>query len=91
MEETYYHRFSPSQGFALQRVYTDDRSLDECMAVYDGDVVQVPKGYHPVATIAGYDNYYLNVMAGPVRKWRFTWEQDHSWINTENMQINLII
>lgn len=84
LEETYYHRFSPSQGFALQRVYTDDRSLDECMAVYDGDVVQVPRGYHPVATIAGYDNYYLNVMAGPVRKWRFTWEQDHAWINTED-------
>ncbi|WKT00097.1 5-deoxy-glucuronate isomerase [Gallibacterium salpingitidis] len=83
LEETYYHRFEPSQGFCLQRVYTDDRSLDECMAVYDGDVVQVPKGYHPVATIAGYNNYYLNVMAGPVRKWRFTWEKDHQWINTE--------
>ncbi|TCP94725.1 5-deoxyglucuronate isomerase [Cricetibacter osteomyelitidis] len=83
LEETYYHRFEPSQGFALQRVYTDDRSLDECMAVYDGDVVQVPKGYHPVATIAGYNNYYLNVMAGPVRKWRFTWEQDHMWINSQ--------
>lgn len=83
LEETYYHRFDPPQGFALQRVYTDDRSLDECMAVYDGDVVQVPKGYHPVATIAGYDNYYLNVMAGPVRKWQFTWEKDHAWINTE--------
>ncbi len=82
LEETYYHRFDPPQGFCLQRVYTDDRALDECMAVYDGDVVQVPKGYHPVATIAGYDNYYLNVMAGPVRKWRFTWEEDHQWINT---------
>lgn len=82
LEETYYHRFDPPQGFCLQRVYTDDRSLDECMPVYDGDVVQVPKGYHPVATIAGYDNYYLNVMAGPVRKWRFTWEEDHQWINT---------
>lgn len=83
LEETYYHRFEPSQGFCLQRVYTDDRSLDECMAVYDGDVVQVPKGYHPVSTIAGYNNYYLNVMAGPVRKWRFTWEKDHAWINTQ--------
>ncbi|MDY2795881.1 5-deoxy-glucuronate isomerase [[Pasteurella] aerogenes] len=83
LEETYYHRFEPAQGFCLQRVYTDDRSLDECMAVYDGDVVQVPKGYHPVATIAGYNNYYLNVMAGPVRKWRFTWEKDHQWINTQ--------
>lgn len=82
LEETYYHRFEPSQGFCLQRVYTDDRTLDECMAVYDGDVVQVPRGYHPVATIAGYNNYYLNVMAGPVRKWRFTWEQDHQWINS---------
>ena len=81
LEETYYHRFSPSQGFALQRVYTDDRSLDECMAVYDGDVVQVPKGYHPVATIAGYDNYYLNVMAGPVRKWRVYLGQEPFLVN----------
>lgn len=82
LEETYYHRFNPKQGFALQRVYTDDRSLDECMPVYDQDVVMVPKGYHPVATIAGYDSYYLNVMAGPVRAWKFSWEQDHSWINS---------
>ncbi len=82
LEETYYHRFNPPQGFCLQRVYTDDRSLDECMAVYNRDVVKVPKGYHPVATIAGYDNYYLNVMAGPLRKWRFTWEENHAWINS---------
>lgn len=84
LEETYYHRFDPPQGFALQRVYTDDRSLDECMPVYDQDVVKVPRGYHPVATIAGYDNYYLNVMAGPVRQWKFTWEQDHAWVNSED-------
>ncbi|QLB20793.1 5-deoxy-glucuronate isomerase [Vespertiliibacter pulmonis] len=83
LEETYYHRFNPEQGFALQRVYTDDRSLDECMAVYDKDVVKVPKGYHPVATIAGYDNYYLNVMAGPIRQWKFSWEADHQWVNSE--------
>ena len=83
LEETYYHRLNPPQGFCMQRVYTDDRSLDECMAVYDKDVVKVPKGYHPVATIAGYDSYYLNVMAGPVRKWLFTWEESHLWINGE--------
>ena len=83
LEETYYHRLSPPQGFAFQRVYTDDRSLDETMAFEDGDVVLVPKGYHPVATLAGYDSYYLNVMAGPVRKWMFTWEEDHAWINRD--------
>ncbi|WP_192457568.1 5-deoxy-glucuronate isomerase [Musicola keenii] len=82
LEETYYHRLNPPQGFCLQRVYTEDRSLDECMAVYDRDVVMVPRGYHPVATLAGYDSYYLNVMAGPVRQWRFSWEQDHQWVNS---------
>ncbi|MGF1705059.1 5-deoxy-glucuronate isomerase [Enterovibrio baiacu] len=82
LEETYYHRLNPSQGFCIQRVYTDDGDLDECMAAYDKDVVMVPKGYHPVATMAGYDSYYLNVMAGPVRKWLFTWEEDHAWINS---------
>jgi len=83
LEETYYHRLSPAQGFCFQRVYTDDRDLDESMAVYDRDVVKTPKGYHPVATVAGYDNYYLNVMAGPTRKWLFTWENDHNWVNSE--------
>ena len=34
---------------AFQRVYTDDRELDEALAVADGDVVLVPRGYHPVA------------------------------------------
>ena len=29
LEETYYHRLNPPQGFAIQRVYTDDRSIDE--------------------------------------------------------------
>ncbi|MTH47860.1 5-deoxy-glucuronate isomerase [Intestinirhabdus alba] len=81
LEETYYHRFDPPQGFAFQRVYTDDRSLDVCMAPYNHDVVMVPRGYHPVATIAGYSSYYLNVMAGPERKWLFSWEEDHAWIN----------
>src|SRR3546814_2410791 len=48
LEETYYHRLQPRQGFAIQRVYTDDRSLDETISVEDGDVVMVPRGYHPV-------------------------------------------
>lgn len=87
LEETYYHRLDPQQGFCLQRVYTDDRSLDECVAVYNQDVVKVPKGYHPVATIAGYNSYYLNVMAGPLRQWRFTWEKDHAWINSDDYPI----
>ena len=80
LEETYYHRMNPPQGFAFQRVYTDDRKLDESMAVENGDVVMVPKGYHPCATIHGYDLYYLNVMAGPVRIWKFNNAKEHEWL-----------
>lgn len=80
LEETYYHRLNPPQGFGFQRVYTDDRSLDEAMAIEDGDVVLVPRGYHPCATCHGYDLYYLNVMAGPTRTWKFHNATEHEWL-----------
>jgi len=80
LEETYYHRINPPQGFALQRVYTDDGSLDETMAVQNHDVVMVPRGYHPVGAPHGYDLYYLNVMAGPNRIWKFHNDPQHEWI-----------
>ena len=80
LEETYYHRLNPPQGFAFQRVYTDDGSLDETMTVHDQDVTLVPKGYHPCGTPHGYSLYYLNVMAGPKRLWRFTTQKQHRWL-----------
>lgn len=80
LEETYYHRLNPAQGFGIQRVYTEDGELDETMAVSDGDVVLVPRGHHPCGVPYGYEMYYLNVMAGPLRKWRFTPDPAHKWI-----------
>ena len=80
LEEVYYHRLNPPQGFAFQRIYTDDRSLDETLCVEDGDVTLVPRGYHPCAALHGYDLYYLNVMAGPKRAWRFHNEPAHEWL-----------
>ena len=80
LEETYYHRLNPPQGFAFQRVYTDDRSIDEACAVENHDVVMVPRGYHPVVAPHGYDLYYLNVMAGPNRFWVFKNDPVHEWM-----------
>ena len=80
LEETYYHRLNPKQGYGIQRVFTEDGSLDETIAVHDGDVVLVPKGHHPYGSPYGYETYYLNVMAGPMRKWRFKNHPDHEWI-----------
>lgn len=80
LEETYYHRIDPPQGFAFQRVYTDARDLDESMAPGDHDVVMVPRGYHPVVMPHGYRGYYLNVMAGPRREWHFRNDPAHDWL-----------
>jgi 5-deoxy-glucuronate isomerase len=79
LEETYYHRIARPEGFAVQMVYTRDGSLDEALRVGDGDVVLVPRGYHPVVAGPGYDLYYLNVMAGPHRRWLATTDPDHRW------------
>jgi 5-deoxy-glucuronate isomerase len=65
LEEIYYHRMASPRGFAMQAVYTDDRSLDEAFQVRDGDAAP------------GYDLYYLNVMAGPSRRWLATTDPDH--------------
>ena len=54
--------------------------LDEALTPGDGDLVLVPEGYHPVGVPAGYDCYYLNVMAGPNRAWHFTLDPDHAWL-----------
>jgi len=79
LEETYYHRTKRPEGFAVQLVYTDDGSLEEAIQVRDGDVVLVPRGYHPMAAGPGYDLYYLNVMAGPRREWLITTDPTHRW------------
>ncbi|WP_213880733.1 5-deoxy-glucuronate isomerase [Pseudomonas sp. dw_358] len=80
LEETYYHQVNPPQGFVFQRVYTDDRRIDQAMAVENGNLVVVPEGYHPVSVPYGYESYYLNVMAGPKRIWQFHNDPQHSWL-----------
>ena len=79
LEETYYFRIDPPHGFGLQRVYSEDRSIDETLTVRDRDTVLVPRGYHTVSAPPGYALYYLNVMAGPTRAWAVANDPDHEW------------
>lgn len=80
LEELYFYRFAKPRAFGFQRVYTPDRSIDDSYAVGDRDSVVVVDGYHPFGAPAGYDAYYLNVMAGPNRAWYFTLDPDHAWL-----------
>ena len=50
------------------------------MAVADGDVVLVPRATIRSAPPHGYDLYYLNVMAGPKRIWKFHNDPAHEWM-----------
>jgi 5-deoxy-glucuronate isomerase len=82
MEEVYFFRVEPPQGFGMQRIYTDDREINYNYTVEDNDVVIIPRGYHPVVAAPGYRLYYLWILAGTDRK--LIWHEDpsHSWIHS---------
>lgn len=80
LEETYFYKIEKPEGFAVQQVYTDDRSLDEIMRVKTNDVVLVPRGYHPVVAEPGYHCYYLNFLAGSDQSLANTPDPDQVWL-----------
>lgn len=87
LEEIYFYKLSRPEGFAYQRIYTDDRRLDELMLVRDNHLVLSPEGYHPVVTAPGYDCYYLNMLAGSAQSLAATDDPDLTWVkNTWNAQ-----
>jgi len=81
MEEVYFFRFSPEQGYGIQKVYTDDRSIDVTCTVQQNDTTLIPRGYHPVINAPGYTMYYLWIMAGQNnRKFLSVIDPKHKWI-----------
>ena len=64
LEEVYYYRLEPQNGFAIHRNYRKDKSFDELFAVQSGDAVLVTQGFHPVAAAPGSNVYFLNYLAG---------------------------
>lgn len=64
LEETYYFRLDPPDGWALHRNYRVDSDFDETFAVADRDVVCVTQGFHSSAAAPGSHMYFLNYLAG---------------------------
>lgn len=83
LEEIYYYRIQRPEGFAVQKVYTADRRIDETLTVRDGELVLVPEGYHPVAAAHGYNVYYLNALAGSARSLAASDDPDYAWVRGE--------
>lgn len=64
LEETYYFRLSPDDGWAVHRNYRVDTDFDETFAVRDRDVVCVTQGFHSSGAAPGSHMYFLNYLAG---------------------------
>jgi 5-deoxy-glucuronate isomerase len=81
LDEIYYYRIDrPREGFALQRLYSPDKTRDETVRTQDGDAVLVRSGYHPVVAGPGYNVYYLNFLAGTSRTLSVTEDPNHVWL-----------
>lgn len=88
LEEVYYYRINPPDGYAFQRVYTDATCplhkagypIDAVVMATDGCAVLVPEGYHPVVSAPGYTAYYLNVLAGSAQSLMARDDPRYSWV-----------
>lgn len=80
LEEVYFYKIDRPEGFAYQRIYTPDRSIDELILARDSHLVLSPQGYHPVVTAPGYNCYYLNMLAGSAQSLAATDDPEHTWV-----------
>jgi 5-deoxy-glucuronate isomerase len=84
LEEIYFFRVKPAQGYGLIWTYTvadDPDGFSTVFVVEDGDTVLLPKGYHPVVAAPGYQLHYTWVLAGEERRYG-AWADDprHAWV-----------
>jgi 5-deoxy-glucuronate isomerase len=86
LEEVYYFRMQPANGFLLHRNWRDDEGFDEQFVAHDGDAVLVTKGFHSTVACPTSHMYFLNYLAGdledddrstpPCFHSEYTWIQD---------------
>lgn len=84
LEETYYFRFDTRDGFAMHQNYLQDPGDGDMFVARDGDVVQVPAGFHFSTSCPGANMYFLNFLAGePEHEARSIppcFDPRHTWI-----------
>ena len=85
LEEVYYFRLEPANGFILHRNWRDDEGFDEQFVVRDGDAVMVTKGYHSTVACPTSHMYFLNYLAGDLlddaRATPPCFHSDYVWIH----------
>ena len=88
LEEVYFYKIDKPEGYAYQRVYTDENSplqqagypIDALVMAKNNCAVLIPEGYHPVTSAPGYTTYYLNVLAGSAQSLANQDDPHYSWV-----------
>ena len=96
LEEVYFYRIDKPEGYAYQRVYTDEHSplhqsgtpIDALVRAEHNSAVLVPEGYHPVVSAPGYMTYYLNVLAGSAQSLANQDDPRYSWVKDEYASVD---
>lgn len=90
LEEVYFYQIDKPEGYAYQRVYTDEDSplhqagyaIDALVRAEHNTAVLVPEGYHPVVSAPGYTTYYLNVLAGSAQSLANQDDPRYAWVKS---------
>jgi 5-deoxy-glucuronate isomerase len=83
LEEVYYYRVHPANGFAVQIRYDTDTGQEDLRLVRDGDAAAITSGFHPLVAAAGHDLYYLWILAGERRAMRVHLDPRYRWGNEQ--------
>jgi 5-deoxy-glucuronate isomerase len=83
LEEVYYYRVHPADGFAVQVRYDTDTGQEDLHMVRDGDAAAITSGFHPLVAAAGHDLYYLWILAGEQRTMRVHIDPRYRWVNEQ--------
>jgi 5-deoxy-glucuronate isomerase len=81
LEEVYYYRLDPADGFAVQIRYDTDTGTEDLRTVRDGDTAAITSGFHPVVAAPGHGLYYLWILAGEQRAMRVFIDPRYRWLN----------
>jgi len=86
LEETYYFKLQPDNGFWMHRNWRDGQ-FNDVMSGHDGDCAMVPKGYHSSVCCPGSHMFFLNFLAGDLigdaRSTPPCFHSDFTWIEED--------
>jgi 5-deoxy-glucuronate isomerase len=78
LEEIYFYKLQPAEGFALQRIYSSEH--DQTFQVHHHDMVLIHEGYHPTVSAPGYTTYLLNFLAGSAQSLANSDDPQYVWV-----------